>query len=162
MVNKVMFTCYLILLAAIMMFLISFSYKVTSDYGSSPAIMPHVVAVTTVAFCVALLAHEYRIGGRVFPQGLHLSPMLRAVGAYFKNNRKVWVAIGLSLLYVFFMKTVGFGLVTFLYFVAMLFNLDSRIRQLPKGALVAAIFTAITYTVFTYAFGANLPAGILI
>ena len=152
--SGVFFLCF----SALMFFVSNrIQINVISKYGGK--IMPQ--AISVIMFILSALL----VGGSLLQQE---DPN----GAKNEGDRpedkqkdsimSIAIVIGISVMYVALIKTVGFILMTSVVMLVMMFVLSGyRRKSIPLYAAIAVGFTLIVYFVFLRFFSLILPAGIL-
>ena len=152
-----MATSVVFIVVAVFFFIISLSFPPGSNGAVGPGYFPRIMCVLVVILSCLNLINDVRGHKKMVAKGEKEEELT----IFKKENLRVWITVGITLLYVIAVKAIGFVVssIAFLY----VLNTYFRVHQKSKVAFVIIPFAvvAVLYFIFHNLLHAVLPAGLL-
>lgn len=152
-----MATSIVFIVVAIFFFLVSLSFPPGSNGAVGPGYFPRIMCVLVVFLSCLNLINDLRAHKKMVAQGEKEEELT----VFKKENLRVWISIGITLVYVIAVKVIGF-VVSSIVFLFVL-NTYFRVHEKSKAAFVIIPFAvvAVLYFIFHNLLHVVLPAGLL-
>lgn len=152
-----MATSIVFIVVAIFFFLVSLSFPPGSNGAVGPGYFPRIMCVLVVFLSCLNLINDLRAHKKMVAQGEKEEELT----VFKKENLRVWISIGITLVYVIAVKVIGF-VVSSIVFLFVL-NTYFRVHEKSKVAFVIIPFAvvAVLYFIFHNLLHVVLPAGLL-
>lgn len=152
-----MATSVVFIVVAVFFFIISLSFPPGSNGAVGPGYFPRIMCVLVVILSCLNLINDVRGHKKMVAKGEKEEELT----IFKKENLRVWITVGITLLYVIAVKAIGFVVSS----IAFLFVLNTyfRVHQKSKVAFVIIPFAvvAVLYFIFHNLLHVVLPAGLL-
>ena len=152
-----MATSVVFIVVAVFFFIISLSFPPGSNGAVGPGYFPRIMCVLVVILSCLNLINDVRGHKKMVAKGEKEEELT----IFKKENLRVWITVGITLLYVIAVKAIGFVVNS----IAFLFVLNTyfRVHQKSKVAFVIIPFAvvAVLYFIFHNLLHVVLPAGLL-
>ena len=137
---------------AVVFFIISLSFPAGSNGAVGPGYFPRIMCVLVILLSVLEL---------VLSKGEKIPAELEKVTIFKKENLRVWLTMGITLVYIICIKEVGFivSSIVFQYGLNYYFKVHEKSKVL--SAILPIIVVAVLYFVFHNLLHVNLPTGLL-
>lgn len=152
-----MATSVVFIVVAIFFFIVSLSFPPGSNGAVGPGYFPRIMCVLVVFLSCLNLINDLRAHKKMVAQGEKEEELT----VFKKENLRVWISIGITLVYVIAVKVIGF-VVSSIVFLFVL-NTYFRVHEKSKVAFVIIPFAvvAVLYFIFHNLLHVVLPAGLL-
>lgn len=152
-----MATSVVFIVVAVFFFIISLSFPPGSNGAVGPGYFPRIMCVLVVILSCLNLINDVRGHKKMVAKGEKEEELT----IFKKENLRVWITVGITLLYVIAVKAIGFVVSS----IAFLFVLNTyfRVHQKSKVAFVIIPFAVVVvlYFIFHNLLHVVLPAGLL-
>ncbi len=152
-------TSLVFIVIAVFFFIISLSFPPGSNGAVGPGYFPRIMCVLVVLLSCLQLFNSHRAHVRAVQRGEKEEN--EEVTIFKKENLRVWITIGITLVYVICVKAIGFVVSSVVFLFAM--NAYFRVQEKSKVAFVIIPFAvvAVLYFIFHNLLHVVLPAGLL-
>lgn len=133
-------------------FVVSLSFPPGSNGAVGPGYFPRIMCV--LVFCLSALE-------LVLSKGEQIPEELQEVKIFKKENMRVWITMGITLVYIVCIKEIGFIVSSIVFQLGTNFYFKVHEKSKILAVVLPFIVVAVLYFVFHNLLHVNLPKGIL-